>query len=132
MKIRTDFVTNSSSSSFIISLKEEIPENLQKFSTLFHKIETSKDIIEALGSDYELCYFNMSADKIQKYGKFTDDQMIIIETILNHSLDDFVKVKNILDNSEDNLYKITLDWDWSFDKKELNQFIKEHLVLTVE
>lgn len=74
MKVRFGFITNSSSSSFIISTTKEPPENIADFIT---KI-TKDNYVEKLNNEYCFEYdCHVSAEDYKSIG-FTDEQIFAI------------------------------------------------------
>lgn len=126
MKIRNGFVTNSSSSSFILSSKKKAPEEYSK-----RLIELTKEnLFDFYKEEYKWhdCY--MSED-LQEALNLTEDEKVLV--ILNEQgvLDEYLIAKKRLENmpEDEYLYYLYEDRDWLYGQEKLTEFIRESLIL---
>lgn len=121
MKIRTDFVTNSSSSSFIISYKKdlEIPENQKGFIQKISSIDDINKITDLLFDYYDYNDLEISDDILKNKYHFTDEQLLILKAVKANKEDIIDKILDILKNNDGYIYFGIYDWD--YDYKNYNQ-----------
>lgn len=132
MKVRRDFVTNSSSSSYIISTKQEVPTQYIDDVERVTK-ENALEVIKKI-SDYEwtTITYEMENEKFQELGKFTDEQMILIKLAISGQLSTYLELMENLDKEENPIYHILVDRDWLYYQNVLQNFIDEAVLLNKE
>lgn len=114
MKVRYSHVTNSSSSSFVISTKQEVPDRYKdevKRITKENVLDVIKDFLDyaCMGVTWY-----MDDDEFQKLGNFTDEQMVLIRLAANDRMKMYSNFMGYLDENEDPLYHIYVDRDWLY------------------
>lgn len=123
MKYRNDFVTNSSSSSFIVSSKEnlQIPD---MYSHVLKQIKTPSDVICCLEDIVEpWCDYLGNNEKLKEKYHFTDDQIIVLKAIALNEFSLFDKIIAELD-SGNYMYYLLADRDWLFDQERLLDLLR--------
>ena len=132
MKVRKDFVTNSSSSSYIISTKQEVPSQYNDTVKRVTK-ENALDIIKEI-SDYEwiTITYEMENEEFQKLGNFTDEQMMLIKLAISGQVSTYLELMKNLDKGENPIYHIFVDRDWLYYQDVLQNFIDEAVLLDKE
>lgn len=132
MKIRHDFVTNSSSSSYIISTKQEVPSLYKDIVKRVTK-ENVPEIIKSI-SDYEwtTITYEMDNEEFQKLGNFTDEQMMLIELAISDKLSTYLTLLENLNKEENPIYHIFVDRDWLYHEDDLHNFIDKAILLDKE
>ena len=132
MKVRHDFVTNSSSSSYIISTKQEVPNQYNDTVKRVTK-ENALDVIKEI-SDYEwtTITYEMENEEFQKLGNFTDEQMVLIKLSISGQLSTYLELMENLDKEENPIYHIFVDRDWLYYQDVLQNFIDESVLLDKE
>lgn len=132
MKVRKDFVTNSSSSSYIISTKQEVPSQYIDAVKRITK-ENALDVIKGI-SDYEWATitYDIDNEEFQKLGNFTDEQMVLIKLAISGQLSTYLELMKSLDKEENPIYHILVDRDWLYYQDVLQNFIDEAVLLDKE
>lgn len=132
MKVRKDFVTNSSSSSYIISTKREVPSQYNDTVKRITK-ENALDVIKEI-SDYEWTTISYEIDneEFQKLGKFTNEQIMLIKLAISGQLSTYLELMENLNKEEDPIYHIFVDRDWLYYQDALQKFIDEAVLLDKE
>ena len=124
-KKRYGFVTNSSSSSFIISSKEQlvIPE---KFKYILNPLKSREDLIDHL-EHRSGCYFDHINDEKdllkEKYG-FTDDQIGFIKILIMNERSLYEEVSSYIDDGVF-IYELSIGRDFLYEDKELLSLIDQ-------
>lgn len=133
MKVRQDFVTNSSSSSFIISTRAAIPEGYENSVEKIKEdtiVKTLERLSYSLNVDERITY-EMDDDKLKEIGQFTDEQMLIIRLIQSEQLSLYVDLKERIAKG-DSLYHILVDRDWLYYQDVLCKFIDDAELINKE
>ena len=132
MKVRSDFVTNSSSSSYIISTSNEPPTQYSNSIQSVTK-ENILDVIKQI-SDYEwtVISYEVENDKFQELGGFTDEQMVIIKLAIAGKLSIYMDLMKILDSAKEPVYHVFVDRDWLYYQDALQEFISDANLLNEE
>ena len=118
MKVRYSHVTNSSSSSFVISTKQEVPE---RYKDEVKRI-TKENVLNVIKDFLDYCCMGvtwyMDDDEFQKLGNFTDEQMVLIRLAANDKIPMYFNFMKDLEENEDPIYHIFIDRDWLYRDNE--------------
>lgn len=132
MKVRKDFVTNSSSSSYIISTKQEVPSQYNDTVKRVTK-ENALDVIKKISDcEWTTITYEMENEEFQKLGNFTDEQMMLIKLAISGQVSTYLELMKNLDKGENQIYHIFVDRDWLYYQDVLQNFIDEAVLLDKE
>lgn len=136
MKVRTDFVTNSSSSSYIIATNEELPD---KYKDRFTELDINNLNSFLEDDEFKYNYFennylyrHFPEEELERLGNFTDEQLTIIKLFVSEKLSYYKQIKEIISEHPDKkIYKIFEDRDFLYES-ELSNFIEAQEIIDYE
>jgi hypothetical protein len=130
MKFRKDFVTNSSSSSYIIATNKEIPSD---YTNTVKPLSLDYFYEEVSNAKWNKISYDMEDEEFKKLGNFTDEQIKLIKLAIEGDLNQYLEIKNKLEEDKEKpLYNIYVDRDWLYYQDALKQFIEESEIISYE
>lgn len=132
MKYRKDFVTNSSSTSYIIATNKELPEKYKGYFTPITDNDSSISIMKERYSwifDYE---DKQLLQQLKELGNITDEQIPIALLLYHNYFNDYVVICDKLKDVTEPIYHICVDRDWLYYQWELNNFLDEVTIIDEE
>ena len=130
MKTRNGHVTNSSSTSFVLTTKEPLPK---RYETLFKKID--KNNLVEIFKQKRAYYFDLDDDvtkKLKEIGNFTDEQMDLIALVQYDMLYEYLHIKKRVADIEDPIYHLFVDRDYLYCAEELDHFVRHETTIIDE
>lgn len=128
MKYRKGFVTNSSSSSFIVNIKGDIPK---KYKNCFKKITKDNLLSYFLNKNYidedDKLSYNFSNEQVKSLLDIDDNILILMKFIKcdSSNFEDYLLLlEKFKENPNLELYEYFADWDWEFDKDDLREYLE--------
>lgn len=132
MKYRSDFVTNSSSSSFIIATDKDLPYDYNKLFERVTEDNLMKIIKETSDCRWSSIFNGTSDTELKELGGFTDKQLDILSLASCGELERYHHLLRALRTSTVPLYHIFVDRDWLYRQWELDSFIQSSNVIEAE
>lgn len=137
MKVRYGFVTNSSSSSYIIRVTNENSIRAIRpyvFNMYFKKLTKDSNVAEAvLGCTSAADYDAFEYTGLKELNVLTDEQYTLVRLANEGRLDSYVKIKEALDSGAEIYVCDRIDRDYLYEEREgLSEFINSNEILFEE
>lgn len=129
MKCKKDFVTNSSSTSFIF----ESETLLSNYENILKRLETENDVMNVLIEISDVCYIDdyFQEEKLKTVYGFKNKQINVVKALLLNKLDLYEKLCKMLKQKKI-IYYLCIDNNWLYEENDLIIIIESSNIISRE